>query len=75
MANNTAYINDAAAELRASDAKMGEARSNMSLVDMRMRVANAGTRYEAWGRAELAKIESELRSMGGFPGSMRYPRD
>jgi len=47
----------------------------MRLVGTRLQVSQGGLRYEEWGRRELAQVETELRAYGGYPQSVRYPRD
>lgn len=74
-ANAASYYNSAATELRASSEKANEAVANLRLVATRLQVSRGGLNYERWGRTELARVEADMRAYGGFPSSIRYPRD
>jgi len=74
-ASGAASLNAASADFRAAGEKVNEAISNLRLVASRLQVARGGQTFEAWGRAEVDKVESELRSLAGTRTSRRYPRD
>lgn len=74
-ANAASYYNSATTELRASSEKANEAVANLRLVASRLQVSQGGLRYEQWGRTELARVEDDMRAYGGFPSSVRYPRN
>jgi len=75
LANATGYFNAAGIQLRAASEKANEGITSLRLVATRLQVSQSGLRYEEWGRRELAQVEAELRAYGGYPSSVRYPRD
>lgn len=74
-ANSTSYLNAAANELRAAGDKTNEAIANLRLVSSRLQVSQGGRDYERWGREELARVERDIMSYGGYPIARRYHRD
>ncbi len=74
-ANAAQSLNAASADYRAASEVANEAIASLRVVASRLQVAQGGLRFESWGRTELAQVESELRTYGGFPSSRRYPRD
>jgi len=75
FSNATSHFNAATADFKAAGEKANEAIANLRLVASRLQVSQGGLRYETWGRTELAQVESELRTYGGFPSSRRYARN
>ena len=75
FSNAASHFNAATADFRAASEKANEAVANLRLVATRLQVSQGGLNYERWGRTELAQVEVELRSYGGYPTSQRYPRD
>ncbi len=74
-ANGAASLNAATTDIRSAGEKVNEAIANLRLVASRLQVARGGQTFESWGRTELAQVERELRTLGGFPISRRYPSD
>ena len=61
LANNSAYLGDASGEVQAAAALIREVQVNLQTVSSELQIASSGRIMEAWGEAQLRKVQAKLR--------------